>query len=266
METFYKLFFDIHFEEFHKFLVDAKSLSSEEFYKKHHKIIGHPYYMMRNYDKPQGKYLSYLDFNRLAPHLQNEDYLFIHFATSINYISNVHWAGTYIDVQVKGVKRLMKTKLDDIDISYDKKDFKNQLAETEKLNPYFETAMQVGHKFLLLEKELYNKHKYQILYLIRRSAFIRPHELPDTSICYFIAKAEDVAFFKTIKSETYTIYDNELFENLVLVDKLNAYCIRFSNPLLPFDLKKNWNGFMSKIKAGTYPFYNKKGNMEIQKL
>lgn len=266
METFYKLFFDNHFEKFHNFLLDAKSLSSEEFYEKHHKIIGHPYYMMRTYDKPQGKYLSYLDFNRLAPHLQDEDYLFAHFARSINYISNVHWSGTYIDVQLKGLKRLMKTKLGDTVISYDKKHFKNQLAETEKQSPYFETVMQVGHKFLLLDKELYNKHKYRILYIIRRTAFIRPYELPDRSIDYFIAKEEEVAFFKTIKSETYTIYDKELFENPILVDKMNAYCIRFSNPNLPYDLEKNWNGYMSKIKAGTYPFYNKKGNIEIQKL
>lgn len=49
---------------FNQFISDSKKYSTEDFYNKYHKIIGHSYYMVM-IDNPKDKYFSSISFTFL---------------------------------------------------------------------------------------------------------------------------------------------------------------------------------------------------------
>ena len=263
-DTFYRMFFLEKADKFFRFIEDAKKFSIEDFYNKYHKIIGHPYYMMRNYKKPQNGYLSYLDFDRLKPQINNEDFLFSLFAESINFMASVHWSGSYIDKQVTGVRRLLKTKLNEKEISYDKKKYKEQLVSLELNKKHYGNVLETGYKFLLLNEELNKKYDYELGYIIRRSALKIPYEIPDKNIYFFVVPKGKVTDFVGYKSDTFEIYGSELFENPKLVEEMNQYCNRFNNSNLPYDIDDKWHYIAKKIEDGTYPKKDAKGNLILK--
>ncbi|WP_106914870.1 hypothetical protein [Chryseobacterium aurantiacum] len=263
-ETFYKTFFLENVNKFFQYIEDAERFSTENFYNRYHKIIGHPYYMTMAYDEPLNGYSSYLDFGRLKHQIENEDFLFCTFAENINFLASIYWSGTYIDRQVSGIRRLLKAKLKEKEIGYDKKKYKEKTDALELNRKHYGNVLQTGYKFLLLEEELNRKYGYKICYIIRRSALYISYDLPDIMIYYFIIPENEIETFQSYKSDTFHIYTSELFENTDLVEEMNNYCNRFNNPNLPYDIVNNWCDIAKKIEKGIYPQKDAKGNLIIK--